>query len=182
MFRPGAVSGADNNSGVNNMAAILQMLFSNAFLWMKFIVFWLKFHWNLFPSVQLNINQHWFRKWLSVEQSTNHYLNQWWPNSLMTICVIYLRLDPWTKTCWIQNQNTNFFNELHLYENSGHEWQCLCRHHCVYQKNPEWKDIKPIHSFQVTLCLFSCGSTKINAYKSYIHQAPPTSCDQMHAG
>ena len=35
----------------------------NAFSWMKMIIFWLKFHWNLFLSVQLIISQHLFR-WL----------------------------------------------------------------------------------------------------------------------
>ena len=40
--------------------------------------FWLKFHWSLFLRVQLTIFQHWFRKWLGVDQATSHYLNQRW--------------------------------------------------------------------------------------------------------
>ena len=36
----------------------LQMAFSNAFPWMKFVVFWLKFHWNYFPWVQLTTFQY----------------------------------------------------------------------------------------------------------------------------
>ena len=46
---------------LNKMAAFLQTIFSNAFLWMKSFVFWLKFHWILFLRVQLIISQHWFR-------------------------------------------------------------------------------------------------------------------------
>ena len=42
-------------------------------------------HWNLFPSAQLTISQHWFRQWLGAEQATSHYLNQWWPSLLTYI-------------------------------------------------------------------------------------------------
>ena len=38
-----------------------QTTISDAFSWMKMIEFKFKFHWNLFPGVQLTINQHWFR-------------------------------------------------------------------------------------------------------------------------
>ena len=40
--------------------------------------FRLRFHWNLFPRVQLTIFHHWFRQWLGAGQVTSHYLNQWW--------------------------------------------------------------------------------------------------------
>ena len=43
------------------MDAISQTTFSNAFSWMKMLKFWLKFHWSLFPRVQLTIFQQWFR-------------------------------------------------------------------------------------------------------------------------
>ena len=38
----------------------------------------LKFHWSLFLAVQWTILQHWFREWLSTDQATSHYLDQWW--------------------------------------------------------------------------------------------------------
>ena len=38
----------------------------------------IKFHWSLFPRVQLTIFQHWFRSWLDSAQATSHYLKQWW--------------------------------------------------------------------------------------------------------
>ena len=47
--------------GQDKMAAILQMAFSNTFSWMKIFEFQLRFHWSLFPRVQLTICQHWFR-------------------------------------------------------------------------------------------------------------------------
>ena len=68
------------------MATISQALFSDAFLWMKSFVFWLKFHWSLFLRIQLIITQHWFRQWLSDKKATSRYLNQCWPKSLMQIC------------------------------------------------------------------------------------------------
>ena len=47
--------------GRDEIDTILQTTFSNAFSWMKMFEFRLKFHWNLFPSVQLTITHHWFR-------------------------------------------------------------------------------------------------------------------------
>ena len=46
---------------LDKMAAILQTIFLDAFLWMKSFVFWFKFHWSLFLMVQLTITQHWLR-------------------------------------------------------------------------------------------------------------------------
>ena len=60
------------------MAAIFQTTFLNEFSWTKMYKFRLKFHWSLFPRVQLTISQHWFRWWLGADQATSHYLNQWW--------------------------------------------------------------------------------------------------------
>ena len=36
---------------LDKMVAISQRIFSDALLWMKYFVFWLKFHWNLFLRV-----------------------------------------------------------------------------------------------------------------------------------
>ena len=47
--------------GRDKMAAIFQTTLSNAFLWMKMLEFWLKFHWSLFLRVQLRIFRHLFR-------------------------------------------------------------------------------------------------------------------------
>ena len=44
---------------LDKMAAISQMMFSDASLWLKSFLFWLEFHWRLFPRVQLIIIQHW---------------------------------------------------------------------------------------------------------------------------
>ena len=45
----------------DKIAAYSQMIFSNAFSWMKSFVCCLIFHWRLFLRVQLTITQHWFR-------------------------------------------------------------------------------------------------------------------------
>ena len=47
--------------GRDKMAAIFQTTFSNAFSWMKMFKFRLRFHWILFPRVQLTVFLHWFR-------------------------------------------------------------------------------------------------------------------------
>ena len=46
---------------LDKMAAVSQMIFANAFSWMKRCVFWLQLNWSLFPRVQLTITQHWLR-------------------------------------------------------------------------------------------------------------------------
>ena len=50
-----------NSLRPRQMNAISQTTFSNAFSWMKIFEFLLKFHWSLFPRVQLTIFQQWFR-------------------------------------------------------------------------------------------------------------------------
>ena len=67
-----------NTLRLRQMDAISQTTFSNAFSLMKMFEFQLKFHWSLFPRVQLTIFHHWFRSWLGADQATSHYLNQWW--------------------------------------------------------------------------------------------------------
>ena len=60
--------------GLNKTNNILHARFSNAFSWIKLIVFQLKFHWSLSPRIQMTINQHWFCQWLCRHQSI--YLGQ----------------------------------------------------------------------------------------------------------
>ena len=55
------VAGSVNSLRPRQMDAISQTTFSNAFSWMKMFEFRLKFHWSLFPRVQLTIFQQWFR-------------------------------------------------------------------------------------------------------------------------
>ena len=40
---------------------ILQIIFQNAFCWMKIVVFWFKFHLRLFLRILLTISHYWFR-------------------------------------------------------------------------------------------------------------------------
>ena len=47
--------------GRDKMAFISQTTLSNAFSLIKMYEFRLRFHWNLFPRIQLIIFQHWFR-------------------------------------------------------------------------------------------------------------------------
>ena len=75
-----------SNLSLENMAAISQTIFSDAFSWMKSFAFWFKFYWSLFLTAQLTINQHWFRWRLGAELATSHYLNQCRPDLLTHIC------------------------------------------------------------------------------------------------
>ena len=52
---------------LDKMDTILHTTFSNAFSWMKSIVFRFKFHWSLFQRAQLTMILHWFRWWLGAE-------------------------------------------------------------------------------------------------------------------
>ena len=47
--------------GRNKMADIYHTTFSNEFSWMKMDKFRVRFHWSLYPRVQLRIFQHWLR-------------------------------------------------------------------------------------------------------------------------
>ena len=62
--------------GRDKIAAIFQKTFSNVFSWM--FKFRLRFHWRLFPRVQLTIFPHWFRWRLGAGLATRNYMNQWW--------------------------------------------------------------------------------------------------------
>ena len=73
----------------DKMAANLQMTICKCICFMKNVVSWFKFCWNLFPVVQLTISQQWFSWWLRIKQMPSHYLSQWWPNLLMHICVTW---------------------------------------------------------------------------------------------
>ena len=47
--------------GRDKMEAISQTTYSNAFSWLRMYEFRLKFHWSLFPRIQLTIFHFWFR-------------------------------------------------------------------------------------------------------------------------
>ena len=80
----------------DKMDATFLTTFSNKFPWMKILrKIQFKFHWNLFPRVQLTIMQYWFRQWLGTDKATRHYINRWWPHLLTHICVTRLR---WVKS------------------------------------------------------------------------------------
>ena len=64
--------------GRDQIAVIFLTTFSNAFFLTKMYQCQLKFHWSSFLKARLTKFQHWFRKWLSADQTTSHYLNQWW--------------------------------------------------------------------------------------------------------
>ena len=65
---------------------MLQTVFSKLFSWIWNILFWFKFHWTLFLTVQWTIS-HWFKWWLGTEQVPGHYLSKLWYGLLMHRCV-----------------------------------------------------------------------------------------------
>ena len=66
-FSPSSIHGlpCKNNGltqwGRDKMTAISQMIYVNAFSWMKMGEIRLQFHWNMFTRVQLATNYYWFR-------------------------------------------------------------------------------------------------------------------------
>ena len=61
-----------------------------SFSCMNTVVIWFRFHWMLFPSVQLTTRQHWFRYWQRTGTAiifTNNGPFYWCPHK----CVIRLR-------------------------------------------------------------------------------------------
>ena len=54
------ISVYSTHRGRENLAAIFQTTFSNAFSWLKIFKFWLIFHWILFLRDKLTRSQHWF--------------------------------------------------------------------------------------------------------------------------
>ena len=72
----------------DNMDAILQTIFSNAFSWMKtFFALQTKFQWNMLLGVKFTLSQLCFILWLNAEQTTSHCLKHWWPSLLTHTCV-----------------------------------------------------------------------------------------------
>ena len=99
--------------GRDEMNNISQTTFSNVFSSMKMFEFWLKFHWSLFPRVQLTIFQHWFRWWLGAVQATSHNLNQWW----LVYRGIYASLGLNELTFWWLPYCRWHFKPIFLFEN-----------------------------------------------------------------
>ena len=71
-----------------------------------------KNHCNLFPRVQLIINQNWFRQWLGTEKTLSHYLGQWWSRPMVHIWVS--RID------WV-----DYFTVLGKYIHAENKRYCL---------------------------------------------------------
>ena len=72
------------------------------------ILFWFRFHWNLFLKVQFKINQDGFRSWLGATQATSHYLKLCWPSLLTHVCVTQ---SPWVN-CRCQHRWLNRPKEM----------------------------------------------------------------------
>ena len=117
------------------MNNISQTTFSKVFSSMEMFEFRLKFHWSLFPRVELTIFQHWFRYWLGVVQATSHYLNQWWLvhrriyaslglNELTYINYISIGIKPWINHS-IHISKNFITDELHV---SPKIWMKLFSH------------------------------------------------------
>ena len=68
------------NTGLNNVADILQMALSIAFSWLRYIIFWLQILLLFVPKDSVGDEIA-----LVLSQATSHYLSQCWPRSLVAI-------------------------------------------------------------------------------------------------
>ena len=71
--------------GLFKIGTSLQIIFSS-YVYISYCKFIL--HRNLFLGIQLTISQHCFRYLLDAEQAPSHYLNQYWPWSIMPFGII----------------------------------------------------------------------------------------------
>ena len=89
-----------NTWGRDKMGNTLQMTFSNGISWIKIVIFWLKFSWNLSHGSNKQYSS------IGVDNDMElirHYLSQWWLSSLlMLIC-----------SSW--SQQVNYFSTYHGY-------------------------------------------------------------------
>ena len=128
---PGSVVQGLIHWGRDKMADIFQATFSNAFSWMKMFEFRLKFHWSLFPRVQLTICQHCRVQIMAWRRPGDkpYYLNQLWLDyrrvytslalngltHITVFCIFGLKpkipLYPYTKTLrWRHNDHAGVSN------------------------------------------------------------------------
>ena len=103
--------------GWDKISAKSHMTFSNAFSGMKIYEFNLIFHWSLFLGFESTIFQHWFREWLGADQSTSHYMNQWW----LDYQRIYTR-PQWVKPLGHSFHNAIVFSGVDDYKCNIHVW------------------------------------------------------------
>ena len=119
---------------------ILRCIFVNSHF-----VFWLKFHWNLFPMIQLIIAQHWLRQWLG----TSHYLNQCWPSSRTHICGTRGR---WVKLLlpqWHIESKGNLHNYWFLWHSIAYSVQSN-KLTLIYSQRTHWALNKMADILQIT--------------------------------
>ena len=74
----------------------------------------------MFPRVQLTLFHHLFRKWPGTGQATSHYLNQWWLNLMMHICV--------TRPQWVKHLSIThpWYVQGNVFENVVQKWRYFC--------------------------------------------------------
>ena len=89
----------------------------------KSVYIWLKFHWNVFLTNQLTINQHWFRQWVGTEKATSHYSdpNQWRRTSrTLYASPVLNELTKWTyDMLHTQRQNQKTSHRIALNKNTS---------------------------------------------------------------
>ena len=67
---------------ISDVAVFSQTIYSDAFLWIKSFIFWLKCHWSLFLRVQLTIIQHWN---CSFQSCLTDWYRPWDPQTMILI-------------------------------------------------------------------------------------------------
>ena len=98
--------------GRDEMVAILPTTFSNALYWMKMNEFRLRFHWSLFPRIQLTIFQNCFHI-MSLRRLGDKPLSEPMVVRLPThICVIRLPWDLKNGFCYTQSTPHNNYGVL----------------------------------------------------------------------
>ena len=120
---------------------------------------WFRFHWNLFPWMQLTIiSQNWFRLCLDAYLVSRQYLNQLWLNLLMQICV--------TQPQWVNDMS---FSSVYIA--SYYSFRFFISYHFFVYILYHWSFIIPQLSFysplQFLCFIFVVPSLVIGFYSSF---------------
>ena len=132
------------------LSAKLQTISSDAFLWMKSFLFWLKFHRSLFLRVQLTITQHWFGWDNGLAPNRRQAII--WTNAGLIHWRIYaalggdeLRIMGLTPSCWAS-----------LLKEMLHDTPCFARNLSVWMSfTLIFYPNEQTDSFRVWICLYS---------------------------
>ena len=135
---------------------------------MESVLFWFRFHWNLFPRVQLALSHDWFRLDNDLLSLWHHYLNQWWPSLMTHLGItghqwVNWSVPVWTNSCKFVESPHGFFTEI------SNNIDSIFMEHCV-RNELMVLDVLKLHSLWGVLYYFTnfCNLLNIHTLLAYV--------------